>query len=164
MKKRILPILTGLWPYLTFGIYLLACFGGSQDFSVASIVMLSVLCLSPALGLICLVLGLTRTGNSAEALTRQNLHIKLTHMPFYILIFLAFLVSPVALPVFFLFDAMALIVSSGFGIAAILRARKEGLLTTVRTIGHIIAHCFFIADLISAFLVWKRLRTASVTN
>ena len=72
MKKRILPILAGLWPYLTFGLYLLACYGASQDFDAATIVMLCILCLSPALGLVCLVLGLTIPGCSAEALTRPG--------------------------------------------------------------------------------------------
>ena len=160
MKKRILPILTGLWPYLTFGIYLLSAYGASQDFSIASIVMLCVPCLSPALGIVCLVLGLTGPGCSAEALTRQNLRIKLTHMPFYILIFLAFLVSPIALPVFFLFDAMALIVSGGFGIAAVSRARKENHISTGWAIALGIAHCFFVADVIGAFLLTRKIKQA----
>ena len=160
MKKRILPILAGLWPYLTFGLYLLACYGASQDFDAATIVMLCILCLSPALGLVCLVLGLTIPGCSAEALTRQNLRIKLTHIPFYILIFLGFWVIPVALPVFFLFDAMALIVSSGFGIAAVFRARKEKCITTGYAIALGIAHCFFVTDVISAFLLTRKIKQA----
>ena len=125
---------------------------------MASIVVPCVLYLSPALGIVTLVLGLIGPDHTAGELARQSLRIKLTHMLFYILLFLAFWVLPVAVALFFLFDAMALIVSSSFGIAAILRARKEGRLTTGRAIGHIIAHCFFVADVISAFLLWRKLK------
>ena len=168
MKKRILPILAGLWPYLLFAVFLYIKLTPTQPHEPVSqvpiICIFSILLLAPVLAMICLLWGMISHTLSPATLAKWGLAVKLAHIPFYVTVFCFFLFLPVFGTFFFVFDAMAMTVGSGFGIAAILRARKEGLLTTVRTIGHIIAHCFFIADVISAFLIWKRLRTASVTN
>ena len=163
MEKRILPIWAALWPYLLVAVFLyirLTPTESSEPVSLVPVICVGcILILAPILALTCLLWGMTSQIPSPAMLAKWCLAVKLAHIPFYLAVFLLFLVLPIFGTFFFVFDAMALIVSGGFGIAAILRARKEGLFTTGRAILHAIAHCFFMADVISAFLIWKRLRT-----
>lgn len=161
MKKRFLPILAGLWPYLLVGTFLmLIWFTPDILASVNPVLILFVMVLlGPALGTIFLFLGLKSKKLSPALLAKWNLTAKLIHIPFYIVMFLlGFLVAPLAAPFFFILDVMALSTSSGIGIAAVLRARREGLLSIWETVVHTLLHCFFVTDVVSAFLINKRLR------
>ena len=74
------------------------------------------------------------------------------------ILLLSFWVMPLFAPFFFFLDAAVLFLSSGFGIAAALRARKEGQAATGWAVLHILLHCCFVLDVISAFLIRKKLR------
>ena len=161
MKKRILPIFAGLWPYLLVGTFLIFMwFTPDVLASVNPVLILFVMVLlGPALGTIFLLLGLKSRMLSPVLLAKWNLTAKLIHIPFYIVMFLlGFLVAPLAAPFFFLLDVMALCTSSGIGIAAVLRARKEGQATIGWAVLHIFMHCCFVLDVISAFLLWYKFK------
>ena len=119
---------------------------------------LFILVCGPLLGLICLLVGLKSGSLSPALLARWDLAVKLAHSPFYCVICFLFLVLPLFWSFLLVFDVMALCVSSGFGIAAALRARKEGQAATDWAVLHILLHCCFVLDVISAFLIRKKLR------
>ena len=163
MKKRILPILAGLWPYLLVGTFLMFMWFTPDVLASVNpvLILFGMVLLGPALGTVFLLLDLKSRMLSPVLLAKWNLTAKLIHIPFYIVMFLlGFLVAPLAAPFFFILDVMALCTSSGIGIAAILRARREDGASTGWALLHIALHCFFVTDVLSAFLVRKRLRTA----
>ena len=162
MKKRILPLLAGIWPYLLVGVFLyIYLVRPSADGPVSQVPVFTagcILLLAPIVSLVCLLWGMKAQVSSPALLANWCLAVKLAHIPFYLLIFFLFMFLPVFGVFLFVFDAMALIVSSGFGIAAILRSRREGLLTNGQTVLHSLAHCFFVTDVLSAFLLWRKLK------
>lgn len=158
MKNRILPILGALWPYGIVGFWLLASTPAAQLLQDLFYPLLAFLLLAPVLSILGLIQGLRDTNLSPAALAGRSLAVKLAHIPFYGLVFLLFLILPLGFAFFFIFDALTMVVSGGFGIAAIVRARREGLLTNGQTALHAIAHCFFVADVISAFLLRRNLK------
>ncbi len=165
MKKPILPILAGLWPYLLVGTFLYLIWFTPEALRDVSpvLILFAVVLLGPVLGVVCLLVGLRSGAVSPAQLSGWSLAVKLAHIPFYVAVFLlTFLAVPLAAPFFLLLDIMTLCTSSGLGIAAILRARREGVVKTGWAITHCFAHCIFAADVISAFLVRKRLRIAGL--
>jgi len=159
VKKRVLPILAALAPYLMVCVMLCVIrFTPERLQSVSPLHFFClILLLGPILGFVCLVSGLRSA--SPALVAKWNLFVKLAHIPFYILIFLlTALALPLFAPFFFLLDAAVLFLSSGFGIAAALRARNEGHIATGWAVLHILLHCFFVLDVISAFLIYKKLR------
>lgn len=162
MKKRVLPVLAGLWPYLMAGLFLYLMWFTPEVFASVSPVLLFlfVVLLGPILGLVCLMAGLRSADLSPGLLAKWNLRVKLAHIPFYVVIFLLVaLAVPLSAPFFFVFDVMVLCSGSGFGIAAIIRARRNGLLSKVQALMHILLHLCFVTDVVSAFLICKKLRT-----
>ena len=164
MKKRILPLLAGIWPYLLVCVFLyIRLVAPSADGPVSQVPVFMVFCillLAPVLALVCLLWGLKARSSAPALLAKWSLAVKLAHIPFYLLIFFLFMILPVFGVFLFLFDTMALIVSSGFGIAAVLRARKENRISTGWAIALGIAHCFFVTDVIGAFLLQRKIKQA----
>ena len=161
MKKRILPVSAILAPYLMTGLCLCLIRFTPEVLEVVPplLIYCFLLLLGPVLGFVYLLMGVKSPSLTSMLLAKWNLWVKLVHIPFYVAIFL---VATLALPLFaigfFFLDAAVLILSSGFGIAAILRSRKEGHLTTGSAVLHTILHCIFVADVISAFLVYRKLK------
>ena len=60
VKKRVLPVLAGLWPYLMAGLFLYLMWFTPEVFASVSPVLLFlfVVLLGPILGLVCLMAGL----------------------------------------------------------------------------------------------------------
>lgn len=162
MKKHILPLLAGIWPYLLVCVFLyIRLVHPSANGPVSPVPAITILCiliLAPVLAMVCFLWGMKAPASTSALLAKWSLAVKLAHIPFYLLIFLLFLIVPIFAAFLFIFDAMALIVSSGFGIAAIFRARRENHISTGWAIALGIAHCFFVADVISAFLLRRKLR------
>jgi hypothetical protein len=156
MQKRILAILAGLWSYCIIGVFLLANLLADSPQAYASqtpfSLLMGLLLLSPVLSIWGLAQGL-RDWNMASF----GLAVKLVHIPFYLLISCLFLILPLGAVFYFFFDVLALGISSSLGIGSILRAKKEGLLSTGVAVLHVILHCFFLTDVISAFVVRKHL-------
>ena len=160
MKKHILPILAGLWPYLLFAVFLYIRLAHTEPPAPVSLIPVicvgCILLFAPVLFLICLLWGVKAQTPSTALLAKWNLTVKLAHIPYYLAIFFLFLVLPVFAAFFFIFDVMALVAGNGFGIAAILRLRREEMLSARETVLHVISHCFFVSDVISAFLIYRK--------
>ena len=164
MKKRVLPLLAGIWPFLLVCVFLyIRLVAPAADGPVSQVPVFTIFCillLAPVLALVCLLWGLKAQTSDPALLAKWSLAVKLAHIPFYLLIFVLYMILPVIGVFLFVFDTMALIVSNGFGIAAVLRARKENRISTGWAIALGIAHCIFVADVISAFLLWRKLKKA----
>lgn len=160
MRNRVLPILGALWPYGIAGFWLLANSPAAQFLQDLFYPMLAFLLLAPVLAICGLIQGLRDTEASPASLAGRSLAVKLAHIPFYGLVFFLFLILPLGFAFFFIFDVLTMVVSGGFGIAAIVRARRAGMLSNFQTALHLIAHCLFVADAISAFLLWRKLKKA----
>lgn len=162
MKKYILPITAAFWPYLLVCVFLyVRLVQPSADGPVSQVPVIIILCillLAPVLALVCLLWGLKTQASAPALLAKWSLAVKVAHIPFYLLIFFLFMIVPIFAVFLLIFDGMALCVSSSFGIAAVLRARKEGQAATGWAVLHILLHCCFVLDVISAFLIRKKLR------
>ena len=161
VKKRVLPVFAGLLPYFQICIFLYLIWFTPEVFVSISPVLLyfCVILTGPICGLLFLVTGLRSADLTPGLLAKWGLAVKLAHIPFYVAVFLLVMLAvPLSAPLFFLLDVMTLCAGSGFGIAAILRARKEGLLSNGWTLIYIALHFFFVADVISAFLLWRKLK------
>lgn len=162
MKKRILPLLAGIWPYLLVCVFLyIRLVYPSADGPVSpvpAITMLCILLLAPVLALVCLLWGMKAQGCPSALLAKWSLAVKLAHIPYYLLIFFLLMIVPIFAAFLFIFAAMALIVSGAFGIAAVIRARRDNLISTGCAIALGFAHCFFVTDIIATFLLWHRLK------
>ena len=159
MKKPILPVISAVYPYLYLALFALVnllinlLIGSSLPFAL----LLGILVLSPVIG----VCGFFAARKAApEKAAGWGLTVKLCHIPFYLLVCFLCLAVPMGAVFFFVFDVLTLISGTGYGIAAILRAWRAGTVTTGWAIVHILCHCIFVLDVISAFLLWKRLRKA----
>ena len=164
MKKYILPITAAIWPYLLVCVFLyVRLVQPSADGPVSLVPVIIILCillLAPVLALVCLLWGLKAQASAPALLAKWSLAVKVAHIPFYLLIFFLFMIVPIFAVFLLIFDGMALCVSSGFGIAAVVRARKEDHISTGWAIALGIAHCIFVADVIGAFLLQRKIKQA----
>ena len=163
VKKRVLPVFAGLLPYFQICIFLYLIWFTPEVFASISPVLLffCVILTGPICGLLFLVTGLRSADLTPGLLAKWGLAVKLAHIPFYVAVFLLVMLAvPLSAPFFFLLDVMTLCAGSGFGIAAVLRARKEGLLSNGWTLIHIALHFCFVADVISAFLLSRKIKNA----
>ena len=111
---------------------------------------------------------------TALELARWDLIIKLCHIPVYVFLFLFSLLILLAIaapavlmmalfgiPSIIVMELVMMLTSSCYGFRALRKARQEGLADKKWATIHTIAHCIFVLDVISAFLVWKRLKAAT---
>ena len=168
MRKYILPFLAGVFPYLLVLVFLyLMWFSPEVVYTALNVASPSVtyyliLFLCPILGFVCLMTGLLSANLAPSLPAKWNLTVKLVHIPFYVVVFLlAFLAMPLFSRYFFQLNISLLFLSSSFGIAAIIRARLNGLISTGQAVLHIILHCIFVLDVISAVLLWRKLNAAT---
>ena len=177
MKKHMPPFLLAAWPYLLL-VLLLSLTPILEEAGESAQYDLLVTCLSVAFQLFMVALFI---GNAVYALRSKQLTalelarwdfiIKLCHIPVYVLLFLFALLMLIAIavpavlmmvivmiPMIFLFDLVLMLTSSCYGFRALRMAKQEGLVDKKWARRHMIAHCFFVADVISAFLVWRRLK------
>lgn len=109
--------------------------------------------------------------DASYKLAYYDMVIKLVHIPFYIGVFLIGLVSMLAMvvpallfisPIIILclaaIDFFLMMTSSMYGISAALKASKEGILSKQMFILHTILHCIFIADIISAIILFAKFK------
>lgn len=98
------------------------------------------------------------TKASPASLAFWNMVVKLCHIPFYIFIFIFGIGVMIAIPLLWLIDAILMFTSSSFGISAILRAKSQGHISTTFLVVNIFCHLIFVADVISAVVVYRKLR------
>ena len=88
----------------------------------------------------------------------QGRLIKLVHIPFYVTAFLLGMMTVAAPPMMiglFLLDGLLMLTSSSYGIAAALRAWRQGELHPLATLLLVAGHCIFVVDVVcSRILLW----------
>ena len=87
-----------------------------------------------------------------------NMIVKLCHIPFYIFIFILGIGVMIAIPLLFIIDAIILILSSAYGISALVRAAHREQIGTGFLAVNLTGHLFFVADVICSVIVWRKLR------
>lgn len=151
MKKRNIPaILLIIFPWL-----LILPFLGQLVFTHGIVMSMFQYIYNPVLVLFPLVLilnlGRALFGRlDAETLILWNLRIKLWLIPVYLFI-LVF-----AIPLFFIFDALLLAVSSCYGLRSLVRLKKDGQLENGTFVLLFACHFIFIFDVVAAILLRKK--------
>jgi len=140
-----------LWPYSLI----------PTGFLMAQLTIEAALCCLGVWVLLTLVVcGLTvwYAVTKQENAPRQGRPIKLVHIPFYGLVFLFGMMTVAAPPMtigLFLLDGLLMLTSSSYGIAAALRAWRQGELHPLVALLLIAGHCIFVVDVISSrILLW----------
>ena len=100
-----------------------------------------------------------------------NMIIKLAHIPFYLLVFLVGVmfvlsavvpaltfITPFIIFCLFIIDFFLMLTSSMYGINALIKARKEKIMTRKYTFVHILFHFLFVADVISSIILYSSLK------
>lgn len=167
--KKYLPITLMAWPY--FIIVLLKLPDNQSDlfyttFFIAYMILTVLVYVSNIVNA-CLYKG----ENAGYQLAFWNILIKLVHIPFYLIVFslgilflLAMVVpalvffSPIMIMLLTAIDFFLMITSSMYGINAIIRAARKGYLSKKFALLHIILHFFFVTDVISAIIVYIKLK------
>lgn len=153
MSKRIAwqTWLMMLWPYSLI----------PTGFLMAQLTTEAALCCLGVLVLLTLVVcGLTIWYAVAkpENAPWQGRLIKLVHIPFYVMAFLLGMMTVAAPPMMiglFLLDGLLMLTSSSYGIAAALRAWRQGELHPLTTLLLVTGHCIFVVDVVcSRILLW----------
>lgn len=100
----------------------------------------------------------------ARSMARVSMAAKLFHTPAYLMWFLLALFLFIFLgPVLaFTIDAMTIILSGLLGLAAVLRCKKEGVLTGKQAVLYGILQFVFCADVISAVILYRKTREVSL--
>ena len=157
MKKRNIPaILLIIFPWL-----LILPFLGQLVFTHRIVMSMFQYIYNPILVLFPLVLilnlGRALFGRlDAETLSLWNLRIKLWLIPVYLFILVFAIGVPVAIPLFFIFDALLLAVSSCYGLRSLVRLKKDGQLENGTFVLLFACHFIFILDVVAAILLRKK--------
>lgn len=156
--KWIPPLYTAVFPYVC-----LAALYGEPLRDIFPRHPFRLVGLAWAVGLAAaLVVLFTRNRWTARELARANMLIKLVHIPAYVfwfavgILFFLFMGAPLS----FVMDVMAIILSGIVGLAAVLRCRVEGRLTTKAAVVNGILQFVFCADVFS--VVWVYIKSRKV--
>lgn len=168
-KKRFFPITLAIWPYL----YAVLLFAVPTTYEVLSeLILWGGMVLTFALYIFHIIYACICKGeDSYYDLAFWNMLIKLIHIPFYVVVFFVgvfFLVAAVV-PVFtfmapvlifclFLVDVFLMITSSMYGVNALIRAGRKQIVSKKYVIINIILQFIFVADVISAVVLYIKLR------
>lgn len=168
-KKRFFPITLAVWPYL-YTVLLFAF--PSTDEELSGMIMWGGMLLSIVLYISHIIYACICKGeDSYYDLAFWNMLIKLIHIPLYIVVFfvgLFFLLTAVVpfmtfvslfiIICLFISDVFLMITSSMYGVNALIRARREQMISTTYVIINIILQFIFVADVISAVVLYIKLR------
>ncbi len=91
-----------------------------------------------------------------EELALWNLRIKLWLIPVYLFVLVFAVGVPLAVPLLFIFDALLLLVSSGYGFRALVRAKKKTQISNTVFWLLFLCHFCFVADVIAAFILKRK--------
>ena len=164
--RRLFPVLLMIWPYILWFLKDL------EHETAVSVIVILYLILTAILYVANIFNACTYRGERVVyELALFNMLMKLVHIPFYLFVFLigvVFLfasvvpallfVTPMVIFHLFIIDVLLMLTSSMYGINAILRARKTGIVTNKFAVVHCLLHCFFVTDVISSIVVFVKLR------
>lgn len=171
-KKKCLPILLAVWPYLVTTLMLLISSDGSGFWGLA--IGISIV-LTTLVYVLNIVNACTYKDENADSqLAFWNMLIKLIHIPFYLILFIIgvlllcamvvpalIFVTPIIDVVLVIISFFLMITSSVYGISAVLRAKRKGKVSITFVVVNIILHLFFVADVISAIVVFVKVKKRS---
>lgn len=165
--KKILPLLLLAWPYLCVIPI------GLMDHEVLSAIGMGIYIALTVLIYIGNILNvcLDKSEDACRRLAFWGMLLKIVHIPFYVLVFVIgvlmlltmvvpalVFVTPFVIAALFVLDFFLMITSSFYGGSALIRACRRGHVSKRFTVIHIILHCFFVTDVISAIIVYCKLR------
>ena len=166
--KKILPITLLVWPYLCILPFGLG--SDNEEFSAVFILLYCGLTLVVyALNIInaCLYKG----EDACYKLAFWTMLIKLVHIPFYLCVFVIgvclllaavvpalLLVTPIMVFMLFLIDLLLMVTSSLYGMNALIRAARQGMVSKKFAVIGSILHFFFVTDVICSIVVYAKLR------
>lgn len=169
MKKRILPVLLLILPYL----YLFSFNFGISDEKNTNLKMLFFLILWVILALVFLILNSifvalsVAHGGKSEFFLFWNMLLKLIHIPIYLMVFfvgtLCFVIptSIIFIPFLTAFDYSLLILTSIYGIGGLVQALREKKITKTAALVLGVLHFFFCADVVCAVVAFCKVKSKS---
>lgn len=167
--KKVLPILFMIWPYVFFVIF----FAGGADNETFSELKLDIDFFLTGVVVVFNVINavIWKSIDADDELAFWNMLIKLVHIPFYLLVFIAgvallaasvvpglILVTPIVIVGLMIGSFCLMITTSMYGINALIRAVKLRKISVAYAVIHGILHFVFVADTISAVLVFIKIR------
>ena len=162
--KKILPVVLLIWPYLFIAVLM----AGSANEALYSKLIWLYIAMTVVVYVMNIVNACLYKGdNSCYELAFFNMLIKLLHIPFYLVVFLSgaamFLAMVVPALILFVIDLLLLITTSMYGVNALIRAGKQGIVSKKFALVHGILHFFFVADVISSVWVFVRVRKGKLS-
>ncbi len=166
--KKILPVLLLVWPYLCvipFGI-------GSSNEDIYGPVMGIYMILTVVVYLLNVISTFIDKDEAAyQRLAFWDMVMKVVHIPFYLMVFVLgvlllltivvpamVFVTPFMVGILVVVDLMLMVTTSLYGVSALLKGCRLGLISKTYTVVHIVLHCFFVTDVISAVMIYFKLR------
>ncbi len=168
MKRRILPILLLILPFLYLFVFSLIISDENNANNVVFILIIWVILFVAFLisNIIFVALSVFK-GIKSEFFLFWNMLLKLFNIPIYLLIFFIYIVFVslpgvvIFTPFFFAFDYMLLILTSIYGIGGLVQARREKKITTSATLVFSVLHFVFCADVICAVIAFCKVKSKS---
>ena len=93
-----------------------------------------------------------------EDLAVWNLRTKLWLIPIYLFVAFFGIGVPLAIPFLVVFDVLLLLASSGYGLRALVLARKESRIGKYLFLSLFVLHFFFVADIAAALVLRRKLK------
>ncbi len=170
---KVLPVVLLIWPYLFIAVLM----AGSANEALYSKLIWGYIAMTVVVYVMNIVNACLYKGNNAcYELAFFNMIIKLLQIPFYLVVFLSgaamflamvvpalIFISPVIIFILFVIDLLLLITTSMYGVNALVRAGKQGIMSKKSALVHGILHFFFVADVISSVWVFVKVRKGKLS-
>ncbi|WP_138268411.1 DUF6652 family protein [Anaerofustis stercorihominis] len=167
MKKRIiLPLLLICWPYMLLLMFALPD-EDTRLFILFQYLIFTVIVYAANI----INAYMLKEENDFYTLAFWNMTIKLIHIPFFVTMFIVgmifimamvvpalLLASPIICLILACMNYILIMVSSSYGIKAVLKMKKENILSNKEATIHIIMHLIFILDVISSIIIFNKAR------
>ncbi len=167
--EKVFPVILTIWPYLFFLFLIVPDQTGKNH--VMFLVIYTIVTI--------VIYGFNIWNafsfrGTEEKLSFCGMMVKLLHIPFYLAGFAAgilclfvmvvpafLLISPILILILTAAEFLLMIVSSSYGICAVLRMRKKQKLSTASAAVYLITHCIFAADVISSVCLYRKIKNVS---
>ena len=158
-KKKVLPVLLMIWPYLPILLIFVEDPSGILPFVFDGLAVLVYI--------LNIINAFTyKSANQAKELAHYDMVIKLVHIPFYLMIFvfgvlmLATMlvpaltgVAPIVIIMLAIVDALLMVTSSMYGVSAALKGVRSGQISGGKAVLLTVMHFIFALDVISAIIL-----------
>ena len=141
--KNLFPLTLLIWPYLIAPLFL-----DIFDAKTGSGYLIGY-CILTVFVYLANILYACRC-KAAAFLIRWNVAIKLAHIPFYFFLFCIGIAALAFSPLLMVVDLLLMLTSSAYGISTLLRAKKNGLISSGFAAANLLCHFLFVLDKLSA--------------